>query len=72
MRAPVSGVVVGVEAKPGDRVRRGQTLAVVEAMKMHYPIVAPIDGIVVEANAVAGKPAEQRALLFAIEPCGEP
>ena len=68
VRAPVSGVVVGVEAKAGDRVRRGQTLAIVEAMKMHYPIVAPIDGIVAEANAVAGKPAEQRSLLFAIEP----
>ncbi|MBV9288586.1 MAG: biotin/lipoyl-binding protein [Hyphomicrobiales bacterium] len=72
VRAPVSGVVVGVEAKAGDRVRRGQTLAIVESMKMHYAIVAPIDGVVAEANAVAGRPAEQRALLFAIRAAGEP
>jgi geranyl-CoA carboxylase alpha subunit len=72
VRAPVSGVIVGVEAKAGDRVRRGQTLAIVEAMKMHYSIVAPIDGVVAKADAVAGKQAEQRALLFAIEPHAEP
>ena len=41
--------------KPGDRVRRGQTLATVEAMKMQYSILAPIDGVIAEANAVAGR-----------------
>ena len=54
VRSPVSGVVVSVEAKAGDRVRRGQTLLTVEAMKMQYSILAPIDGVVAHANAVAG------------------
>ena len=46
VRSPVSGVIVGVEARAGDRVRRGQALATIEAMKMQYSILAPIDGVV--------------------------
>ena len=72
VRAPVSGVIVGVEARSGDRVRRGQALATVEAMKMQYSLLAPIDGVVAEANAVEGAQTQQRALLFAIEPHAEP
>ncbi len=66
--APVSGVVVAVEAKAGDAVRRGQALATLEAMKMQYAILAPIDGVIAEAHAVAGAPAQARALLFSIAP----
>ena len=71
VRSPVSGVIVGVEARAGDRVRRGQALATVEAMKMQYSILAPIDGVVQTANAVAGAQAQARAILFAIEPHGD-
>ena len=71
VRSPVSGVVVGVEAKAGDRVRRGQALATVEAMKMQYSILAPIDGVIAHASAVAGQQAPLRAVLFAIEPHGD-
>jgi geranyl-CoA carboxylase alpha subunit len=70
VRSPVSGVIVGVEAKVGDEVRRGQALATVEAMKMQYSILAPIDGVVQTANAAAGAQAQARAILFAIEPHG--
>ena len=71
VRSPVSGVIVAVEAKAGDRVRRGQALATVEAMKMQYSILAPIDGVIAHASAVAGQQAPLRALLFAIEPHGD-
>jgi biotin carboxyl carrier protein len=57
-----------VEASTGEAVKRGQTLAVVEAMKMQYAILAPIEGVIAEAYAVAGRQAEARALLFAITP----
>ena len=42
--------------KVGDEVRRGQALATVEAMKMQYSILAPIDGVVQTANAAARRP----------------
>ncbi len=70
VRSPVSGVIVSVEARAGDTVKRGQALATVEAMKMQYAILAPIDGVIAEAHAAAGRQAEARALLFAITPEG--
>jgi len=53
--APMHGLLLEVLVKPGDLVVKGQTLAVLEAMKMHYEIQAEIDGTVAEVSAVAGK-----------------
>ena len=53
--APMHGLLLEVMVKPGDEVSKGQTLAVLEAMKMHYEIQAEIDGTVAEVTAVAGK-----------------
>ena len=53
--APMHGLLLEVLVKPGDQVTKGQTLAVLEAMKMHYEIQAEIDGTVAELTAVAGK-----------------
>ena len=41
--------------QPGDKVSKVQTLAVLEAIQMHYEIQAEIDGTVAEVTAVAGK-----------------
>ena len=70
VRSPVSGTIIAVEAKAGDVVRRGQALATVEAMKMQYAILAPIDGVIGQAHAVTGKQTQARALLFAITASG--
>jgi geranyl-CoA carboxylase alpha subunit len=52
--APMHGLLLEVLVKPGDQVVKGQNLAVLEAMKMHYEISAEVDGIVEEVTAVAG------------------
>jgi geranyl-CoA carboxylase alpha subunit len=71
VRSPVSGVLVAVEAKAGDHVRRGQALATVEAMKMQYSILAPIDGVVAHVSAARGARVQARGLLFDIVAHGE-
>ncbi|MDG1473438.1 MAG: 3-methylcrotonyl-CoA carboxylase, partial [Porticoccaceae bacterium] len=53
--APMHGLLLDVLVQSGDQVIKGQTLAVLEAMKMHYEIQAEIDGTVGEVTAVRGK-----------------
>ena len=52
--APMHGLLLEVMVSAGDEVVKGQTLAVLEAMKMHYEILAEVDGTVEEVSAVAG------------------
>lgn len=44
--APMPGVVIQTRVEPGDRVKRGQPLLVLEAMKMENEVVSPNDGVV--------------------------
>ncbi len=46
VRPPMPGRIVKVAVAAGDRVRRGQTLAVLEAMKMQNEIPAPTEAVV--------------------------
>jgi 3-methylcrotonyl-CoA carboxylase alpha subunit len=48
LTAPMPGKVVSFAVKAGDMVKRGQALAVMDAMKMEHTIAAPIDGVVEE------------------------
>jgi len=65
--APMHGLLLEVLVKPGDLVVKGQTLVVLEAMKMHYEIQADIDGSVTEVSAVAGKQVSVDDLLIEID-----
>lgn len=48
LTAPMPGKVVSFSVKAGDKVSKGQALAVMEAMKMEHTIAAPADGVVQE------------------------
>ncbi|MEN9543550.1 MAG: hypothetical protein RLZZ598_383 [Pseudomonadota bacterium] len=62
--APMPGKVVAYLAQPGDKVSRGQALAVMEAMKMEHTLTAPSDGIVKTLRyAVGEQVGEGEALL---------
>ncbi len=64
LAAPMPGKVVSYLAKAGDTVKRGQVLAVMEAMKMEHTLHAPHDGVVAELlYAVGDQVAEGGALL---------
>jgi 3-methylcrotonyl-CoA carboxylase alpha subunit len=52
--APINGTVVGVHCAAGQQVERGETLMVIEAMKMQYSICAPADGKVQEILYAVG------------------
>ena len=59
LTAPMPGKVLEVFVKQGDEVTEGQTLMILEAMKMEHKIVANHDGIVTALNFSAGDQVEQ-------------
>jgi len=67
LSAPMPGKVVKVLVKPGDAVREGQGLLVIEAMKMENELRSPKDGKVVELHASEGQAVEGGAKLATVE-----
>ena len=56
LRAPMPGSVLVVKVAEGDAVEAGQTLVVLESMKMELSIDAPADGTVAEVSGRRGRP----------------
>ncbi|MBL8543704.1 MAG: acetyl/propionyl/methylcrotonyl-CoA carboxylase subunit alpha [Hyphomonadaceae bacterium] len=52
--SPMPGLVISIDAKPGQEVKAGEGVAVVEAMKMQNIIRAERDGVVAKVNVAAG------------------
>ncbi|GGI66042.1 pyruvate carboxylase [Enterococcus alcedinis] len=65
--ATMSGSVLEVSVKKGDKVKRGDTLLVTEAMKMETTIQARFDGIVELIYVSAGEPIESGDLLIEVK-----
>jgi propionyl-CoA carboxylase alpha chain len=69
--APMPGAVLDVRVEPGQSVTAGQTLIVLEAMKMEHHMAAPADGVVAEVRVAAGEQVANGALLLVFEPTEE-
>jgi biotin carboxyl carrier protein len=67
IKAAMPGRVVNVLVAPGDEVREGQGVLIVEAMKMENELKSPKAGKVVEVKVAAGQTVEKGELLVVIE-----
>ncbi len=63
IEAGAAGKVFSIDKKAGDAVKRGDTILVLEVMKMETPVVAPEDGTVASSEVSAGQAVEAGALL---------
>ncbi|MBL8658813.1 MAG: ATP-grasp domain-containing protein [Rhodospirillales bacterium] len=66
LRAAMPGRIVAVQVAAGDRVGRGETLVVLEAMKMEHAITAPSDGTVAAVPFAPGDQVEDGAVLVVL------
>ena len=66
IEVPITGKIISVEVKPGDEVKEGDTICILESMKMENPILAPVDGTITEVGVTAEqvvKPGETIAII---------
>jgi 3-methylcrotonyl-CoA carboxylase alpha subunit len=70
LTAPMPGKVVSFAVKAGDLVKKGQALAVMDAMKMEHTIAAPADGTVAELLYAPGDQVAEGAELLRLELAG--
>lgn len=63
VEAGAAGKIFKLEAKVGQAVKRGDTVIILEAMKMEIPVVAPEDGTVASIEVAVGDAVEAGAVL---------
>jgi len=66
--SPMPGLVVDILVKIGEKVKKGQTLLVQEAMKMHMKLRAPASGTVRSISTAPGSRVDKGTLLVALDP----
>lgn len=66
LRAPMPGLIVAIQVNEGDAVTAGQTLVILESMKMQNELKAPRDGTVQRISIESGQTVEQKKVLITI------
>jgi len=67
LRAPFNGKVIAVKAQPGSLVARGDTLLVIESMKLEHALAASRDGVVKAVHVEQGQQAATSQVLVTFE-----
>lgn len=67
IRCPMPGIVTAVGVKIGDRVKKGDSLLIVEAMKMENEIKAPCSGVIKQINVTHGSMVKLNDELIVLE-----
>ena len=67
IRAPMDGSIINIVVNAGDTVTKGQTLLILEAMKIQQQIKSDVDGVVGEIIGQVGQQVKKRQVLFNID-----
>ena len=67
IEAGAAGKVFKIEAKVGQAVSKGDTVIILEAMKMEIPMVSPVDGTIASIDCAVGDPVEAGSLLATVD-----
>ena len=67
VKAPMPGLIVTVDVEPGQKIKKGDSIAIIEAMKMENEIKAPFDAIVKEIKVKEHQAVEKNQILILFE-----
>ena len=67
VEVPITGKIISVNVKPGDEVKEGDTLCLLESMKMENPILAPVGGMITQVDPSPGQVVSVGDLVAIIE-----
>ena len=65
--SPIQGSVTNIKVKPGDKVKRGDVLLIIEAMKLENEVPSPFDGEVVEILVSKGQNVASKEVIALIK-----
>ncbi|MEL6557886.1 MAG: biotin/lipoyl-containing protein [Bacteroidota bacterium] len=63
IKAPMPGLILNVMANEGDEVKKGDSLFILEAMKMENVIKSPVDGVITEVTVSVGDSVDKSKIL---------
>ncbi len=67
VEVPITGRIISVNVKPGDEIKEGDVLCLLESMKMENPILAPVAGTVTQVDLSPGQVVSTGDLIAIIE-----
>ena len=67
VQSEITGKVWKIEAKPGDKLQEGDTVMILEAMKMEIPVEMPTAGVVKEILVAEGDSVAEGASVMVLE-----
>ena len=67
IEAHITGTVWKIEVSPGDEIEEGDTVVILESMKMEMPVEAEDDGVVKEIRCAEGQAVTEGDILVVLE-----
>ena len=67
VEVPITGKIISVDVKVGDEVKEGDTLCILESMKMENPILAPVNGTIAKIGITADQSVKPGDMMVIIE-----
>jgi pyruvate carboxylase len=64
----IPGTIIDVHVKAGEKLKEGDSLLILEAMKMHNNVQMPFDGKIVKIHVVPGQKVPKKHLMIEIKP----
>ena len=67
VEVPITGKIISVDVKVGDQIKEGDTICLLESMKMENPILAPVGGTIAKIGIAADQSVKPGDVIAVIE-----